>query len=447
MAQFPTVLRDQAKFYATKYGYKDSDLERGFEGYLAHLFAQEAGFEEVLDGQPTGTVDLGHAILRRHDLGVDIALIDDTSQNIMIVQSKWLSSSTKPSFEDIDSFFSIHDRLMNDEFISRGGDAVQELLADYDDKVRDGYSVKLRFVTNRATSDPRIEASIKSAQNSYDDRGESITCEFIDQGELKEIVKQVETAGRGVLSEIEISFQSDQTVEVNSPYHTLIGRISANELRNLYRQHRQQLFTFNIRLPMSSQRSINKAIRETAESEPQHFFYYNNGVSAVCSEFELTSKNKLVAKRFQIINGAQTVGALSADALTRDVYVLFRLTATGERSGGSFTENIIRFNNTQNPIRISDFRANDPVQQFLQRRLLDYSGKGPLPKFYYQAKAGYQPKGHAGKALKSDDLARIRHAFLYGPVPSYKEPKTFWDTGPGGRYKEAFGGASRLGGV
>ena len=106
---------------------------------------------------------------------------------------------------------------------------------------------------------------------------------------------------------------------------------------------------------MALGRAINKEIRKTAEHEPHEFFFYNNGVSAVCSDFKYDTEQNLVkANRFQIINGAQTVGAIAGADSTEHVTVLFRLTATGDKAGGAFTDSIIRYNNTQNPIQISE---------------------------------------------------------------------------------------------
>ena len=190
---------------------------------------------------------------------------------------------------------------------------------------------------------------------------------------------------------------------------------------------------------MAGRNPINAQITQTAHDHGSDFFFFNNGVAAVCSSFEVKG-NEVIAKRFQIINGAQTVGALNRAGVLDDLFVLFRLTATGEPTGGGLTENIIRFNNTQNPVRVPDFRANDPIQMYLQSNLgTRFGGKGPVFPFYYQAKRGYRPRGRAGRAVNREDFANTRHAFLYGPVPSFKEPKNLWDNTQGGRYWEAFG--------
>ena len=213
-----------------------------------------------------------------------------------------------------------------------------------------------------------------------------------------------------------------------------------NVLTNLYEEHRQALFALNIRLPMTKAQATNKEIKRTATEDPESFFFYNNGVSAVCSEFEWDQgRNQVVAKRFQIINGAQTVGSIAGTSGTDKVSVLFRLTETGESTGGNFTENIIRFNNTQNPVKISDFRANDQIQKFLATELTKLSGRGPIPRFVYTPKRGARKGGRGGRQLGSEELAKVRHSFIYGPTTSFKEPKTFFDNSGDGRYWEAFG--------
>ena len=93
--QFPARLRTQCEDYAERYGYKRNDLGRGFEGYLAHLFARESGFEDALEGQDPQDADLRDVILRTGDLGVDIVLEDSENRQLLIVQAKW---STREGF-------------------------------------------------------------------------------------------------------------------------------------------------------------------------------------------------------------------------------------------------------------------------------------------------------------------------------------------------------------
>ena len=145
-----------------------------------------------------------------------------------------------------------------------------------------------------------------------------------------------------------------------APRKTLVALIQGTRLVSLFSEYHNLLFNLNIRLPLTTKK-VNPDIVATAANHPRDFFYYNNGVSAVASSFELAG-GTVTARRFQIINGAQTVSALYTAAASRSiskVQVLFRLTETAEEYGGDFTEKIIRYNNTQNPVKVSDFFSND----------------------------------------------------------------------------------------
>jgi AIPR protein len=68
----------------------------------------------------------------------------------------------------------------------------------------------------------------------------------------------------------------------------------------------------------------------TLHNEPGHFYYYNNGISALCENFDFDEKTKkLRIKKIQIVNGAQTIGAIKAAAPSKlqQVLVLVKLTS------------------------------------------------------------------------------------------------------------------------
>jgi hypothetical protein len=445
---FDKKLNSEVEHYATRYGFKADDRGRGFEGYLVHLFAQEYGFESHLEGLESTDpdLDLSDQLLRSDDLGVDVVLVDEDHKRLMIVQAKWDGSKHYPSEEELNSTFGLHERLMSQEFVATGGDHARELLGHYSEMIEAGYQVLIRFVTNKPIVSERhqkFDAARKAKQEAYEAAGSSVLCELISKSGLKNLEAQVSSASAGLLGEVSLSVQSDSCVEFHEPRHCLVGRMSGNALRDLYlrKDVSQKLFAMNIRLPMTMQRQTNKQIQRTAREDAEGFFFFNNGVSAVCEEFTYhPSKNEIVARRFQIINGAQTVGAIaSAGVDLAGVHVLFRLSATDETTGGPFTDQIIEFNNTQNPTIASDFRSNDKIQSFLRDELPRFLGKGAAPSRQYIPKRGAKRKGRGGRELTPTELAKVRHAFLYGPCISYSEPKSFFDRSDSGRYPQAFG--------
>jgi hypothetical protein len=430
--------------YAQKYGFRREQTDKGLEAYAVHLFAQEDGLDPVLDGQATIDADLSEYILRSDDLGVDGVLTDIAGKRIVLIQC------TTQSVENLEGkltgFTSVLDRVLNPALIKKAGEPAQELLGSLSDQLEDDYSVELRFVSNRALgSRSRLREIVEAANNSYDDTNRKITLELYGGADLLQLERDLDAATTGSpVGTVSFSVQRDKLLQwgLNSdaPRETLIALIKGNELANLYGEYGNKLFASNIRLPLLTKK-VNPEIKQTAEESPQEFFYYNNGVSAVCKTYELED-TRVTATGFQVINGAQTVDALRR-ALRRKpnekIYVLFRLTASESYGQDKdFTENVIRYNNTQNPVKAYDFFSNDPIQIWISRNLDALSGKKAMPAFFYVHKSGYKPRQASGrKQLKIDAFAGIRHAFLYGPVASYREPATFFDRDQ--RYGEAFG--------
>ena len=116
--------------------------------------------------------------------------------------------------------------------------------------------------------------------------------------------------------------------------------------------------------------------------------------------------------KLQIINGAQTVGTLAKTKPHDDVCVLFRLTRTGDVNiEKSINRNIIEYNNTQNLIKLSDFRSNDRVQLWLEMKFKETRNLEVLPAISYLRKRGQRAGAHKGVTL--EEFAKVRYAYKY----------------------------------
>jgi hypothetical protein len=106
-----------------------------------------------------------------------------------------------------------------------------------------------------------------------------------------------------------------------------------------------------------------------------------------------------------------------------------------------FADKITRFQNTQNPVKESDFYSNDHFQIYLRDNLSKkLSGKAACVTFWYCHKRGYVPSTKAGVRIGLEELGMLRHAALFKPIVSYGSPKQLWDGSDGDRgYWEAFG--------
>jgi hypothetical protein len=136
-----------------------------------------------------------------------------------------------------------------------------------------------------------------------------------------------------------------------------------------------RLFARNIRGFLGGDEDVNRAIRDTLDTCPENFWYYNNGVTLVCDKTRRVDKGTHEILRLynpQVINGQQTTRTL-ADFGSKRASVLVRVIAiprVGDERASKFEElvsRIVQATNWQNEIAASDLCANDFEQVRLQR--------------------------------------------------------------------------------
>ncbi len=358
----------------------------------------------------------------------------------MICQCKFASLAKKVSTDEgqVHDFFARHRLFMDrDWVVANASERAAALLSDYSEKIESGYSVVYRFATTSYASE-RVRELERNLNAQYAEVGPSITCELLDFPALKDFYVRASSLELSIPDQVEFPVQSGGYFYRESPYPTLIASVKGNTLRDLYNRHKESFLAYNIRGYLGGV-GVNKSIRETADQDPETFFYFNNGVSAVCTDFEIEN-GTVVAKDFQIINGAQTIGSLRKAKAQPKLEVLFRLTKTENvKTIKGFNRDIIKYNNTQNVIKISDFRSNDPIQVWLQEKFDATKARGPLPKIRYLRRRSVG-RGSLGTRVRLEELAKIRYAFLYEPTSIHAAPKSLWThEEDGGLYEKAFG--------
>jgi len=410
-----------------------------FQIWMAEIFcAYHQGFD----------IPPEEAVSFQNDLKADIVLEDSARKHLLIAQCKYIGKTSKRAIDDdeVTSFFSRHDRFMDRNWVrEHGNEIIQDLLGDYADKVGAEYSVDYYFVSTWTGESKRIREIPNEFARQFEKRDLSIRCHLLDFTQLKELYQRSLSIEYSVPESVELTFAEENFIVKPEPHKTVIGIVKGNELRNIYQRkgYGESLFAWNIRGYLGA-KAINKEMIRTATDNPSKFFYFNNGVSAICTDFKIND-NKVVAKKFQIINGAQTVGALAKAPMDKDVYVLLRLTRTKTISTDKgINRDIIRFNNTQNKINLSDFRSNDDIQNWLKEQFERETPCGWIPKYRYVPKRGIG-KRRSGQKITLEELAKRRYAFLYEPTIILADPRRLWTLrSEEGLYENAFGVGGEL---
>lgn len=217
--------------------------------------------------------------------------------------------------------------------------------------------------------DAVVAAAYRLLQSRYPSHTFNVTAREIGQTILADRYKGSRTP---------ILVTDDFTIEVSGSFTeegenwtALCTSIPAQWLHEQFAKYRERLFSANIRGYLGSKRSqsnINFGIQETARHTPKQFWAYNNGVTALVHNFQVarSQPSTITISGLAIVNGAQTTGAIgSVDSPSIENS---RLLARFIRCEDAATvQEIIRYNNRQNPTQASDFRSNDRVQARLVR--------------------------------------------------------------------------------
>ena len=160
---------------------------------------------------------------------------------------------------------------------------------------------------------------------------------------------------------------------------TYFGYAQVADLVSLYQREGDALFDKNIRLFLGPDTEVSKAIQNTLKTDPAKFFFFNNGITAVCEESEPprpvhgAKAKRISTKALSIINGAQTVSSASQFAKDNPgidispAKVAITLISAG--ADLDFSKNITRSRNHQNNVDSANFLALDDQQERLRREL------------------------------------------------------------------------------
>lgn len=157
--------------------------------------------------------------------------------------------------------------------------------------------------------------------------------------------------------------------EMGPKWEAAVTSVSGEWLRKQFYEFGEDLFSANYRgfLGISKRKKINTVIRGTAESAPENFWVFNNGITILTRGLKgEEGGDSIEVDGMSIINGAQTTGSIgsvpegfplsSANVLCRII----------KCSDSETVQNIVKFNNTQNVITTWDQYSNAPEQKRIQ---------------------------------------------------------------------------------
>ena len=371
-----------------------------------------------------------------NDKGIDAIVLDENLKRAFIVQSKFRHSlmASSEGRNDVVGFASLAPLFLGPRddlktYLSGGDGLLSDLAFQVWDRCRNrNYRLELCYVSTGkftpgvrdAAESAARKASGRTARLSLiDGRGVvRILDDFLDgvAPPVPFVDVPIETGkGSGIID----YYDPDSDIE------SWVFTAKGTDVGRLFTQAQRRIFARNIRGFLGNT-AINHAMEGTLAREPEHFLYFNNGVTILCDDAIQESARGAAILRIsnpQIINGQQTTRVLAEagrDAGKASVLVrVIKVPRAQQEDDAMFDQlvsQIVGATNYQNQIRESDLRANDRQQVFIERELRKLGGYLYLRKRQSKGEARRSAGRRTDIIIKKDEIARAVAACELDPA-------------------------------
>jgi len=388
-----------------------SEVEKG-NNFLQWVLTRV--FEATEDDAADAIVD------GANDLGIDAYLPVDFSDNtIRLFQSKY---GTSHSLEAIAKFKEDSKRLLGKD-VTKMRPELAQLVTKIKEK---NLKIKCCYVTNQKVD--------------YSD-------EFIEILDIEKIIQKLWDRIKKPAAGKKSSIKLEKLLRYDN---TILGVLKLRELTEFVSKNKDYVFESNIRQWMQFKTTVNKGLRETLQNNPGKFFFYNNGITIVVSNFEELGDNIIQLYAPQIVNGAQTSNSI-VDHAKRTKNMNGSMTVTIIKADDELEQNnITKYRNSQNSVRgkdlvsLMDFHKSIKSQlkncgYFYEIQAGSFDTKTKSKQCEYEGDSTYNkylPDNHKKVIVAKDAIQVLVAGIEQRPTEAYSSPAQFLPRGR--KYDDVF---------
>lgn len=233
----------------------------------------------------------------------------------------------------------------------------------------------------------------------------------------------------------------------NKEHTTVIAEVTLKELARFVDKDKDYLFYSNIR-NFLGRNKINKEIEKTFHNSPKDFWYFNNGITIVCDNYEIQNFNGngalIKIQTPQIVNGCQTANTIysawsrmkECDRNKQEGTILVKIIKDTNNKRADIT----RYTNSQTAVTGKDFFALEEFHRQLKDRFFHLGYNYEIQR---KARPMRKPKGNEKyKYLFDDKFNKKNTIFAKDVVQTFAagihlmpaKARTIGNFVPGGRY-------------
>lgn len=220
---------------------------------------------------------------------------------------------------------------------------------------------------------------------------------------------------------LEVAFIGKGFELQSEKWNSYVTAVKGTWLASLLKKYKsEKLFSGNLREFLGAgkrKNKINLGMIETVNKQPENFWAFNNGVTALVNSYEIKAHDKLYVKGITIINGAQTTGAIAQTNSEKEFLIPIRFIVCND---SDVIDDIINNNNKQTEVLSSDLRSNDKQQKRLRKEFEEYPG------YYYSGGRRTDRKTRKKDVFEPYMVAQVVEAFHGDCVIAYNEKKSLW---------------------
>ncbi|MGJ5195197.1 AIPR family protein [Bradyrhizobium sp. HKCCYLRH1030] len=395
-----------------------NDGERFVAWYLRRVLLRDAiqARDDLTDGS--------------NDKQMDAVIVDDEERRILIIQGKFLKSSTVDS-EPLREILSAWVRLQDLEALQEDCNEKLKLkLEAVRNALEDEYRLEFELLTTgklseAAQGDLRAFAD-KLDQDGFDEFSASI--HVIDSEIIETRLAEAEAQELPSLNHV-MNVEAKNTLATEmSGAKTIMTVLPLAECLRLPGIADGKLFRKNVRQSLGANNKVNKALRTTIAGERvKEFFYYHNGITAICDAVTYDpAKETLKIEGLSVVNGCQSISTINSVSQrvrspeAKEARILFRLYEIPDRA---LADRVSINTNSQTAVKPRDLRSNDKVMVGLKRA---FEARFPDGSFLTKRGEERPTDRDAKKTIDAAVLAKMLMAWhCQRPNISYNEKKLF----------------------
>jgi len=339
---------------------------------------QISSFNSLTDGGGDNKIDAFYYTDDENDLS-----------ELTIIQSKYkLIDGETSTFTEDEIMLCIRSckKFLNGEDFQTSSEALTKKMVEYRNLLKENefpsVSIKLFFATNGI-----IHPGHKTLTEVLDCYESNIFPVFVDATQFGH--SQVIESGELLVNVKSDTDKTDSIFSIDDElYSGKIASCSILELMKFYKKTGERmLLNQNVRYLIKNS-NINKEIKQSFIDDPIRFCYLNNGITIICTSYEVNPtghpNTKLTFIKPSIVNGGQTIATLyylftAKYEEYQEQFEKAKVLVRFYKSPTEYSLKIARATNSQNPISTVDLKANDNAQEFAKNYLAKF-GLGLITK-------------------------------------------------------------------